>query len=193
MTGIVVSSIRHTGTNFTIQLFRNAGWKETHLNSPSLEDRTVYHAHMEKPGQIDRAIELSRRMPLIIPMRHPYMVEESWKRRCQHAPDIYNTANLVSQFRVLEDRFLPFNPFILPVDSPSRCLSLAKIAQATDTVLRTTWQPVASKKETHKLGLEDTEPSKAIVQLIEDMGYFFRKYYALDTKADEGGRARTSA
>lgn len=175
MNGIVVSSIRHTGTWFTIGLFRNAGWKETGLNTARHEDNTVYHGHMEKETQIKPALELAKHYPIVIPLRHPFRVEESWRRREQHG--FCTTGKMIECLNILLDRFMPLDPLMLPVDSDCREQCLANIETITGVSLETDWQPVNSKKQSHSLRWDELRPSKAIERWCLNNHTFMKMYY----------------
>lgn len=174
MTEVVLPSIRHTGTWFTIRLLTKAGFKETHVNAKR-EDNTVYHGHIEKPTQIEPAVKLAKHMPLVIPMRHPYMVEESWRRRSSNG--FCTTDKLIECFHILADKFLHLNPIIIPIDSDKRETQLAKLASVVGKPLTTDWQPVHSKHQTYKMDVDKIEPSSQMQDLVDEMFSFFAEYY----------------
>src|SRR5687768_3272750 len=103
MADVVLISIPHTGTYFTIKLFTDAGFTEGSLFHPARSDSHIYHGHILKEAQIARAEEMALEMPLVIPFRHPYRVEYSWHARARQYQE------LLGCYRTLIDRFLPLN------------------------------------------------------------------------------------
>lgn len=158
---VVLSSIPHTGTWFTVRLFTERGFNEKGLFEKA-EGDTIFLGHMMKEGQIGRAVQLSDYMPLVIPMRHPFRVEESWKRRG------LDVSELVSCFQTLIERFLPLEPYILPIDSPKREEALQALSEGVGIDLKTDWEVVHGIVGTHDLDLADCEPSEAISAIVQE-------------------------
>jgi len=94
---IVTISVPHTGTWFTIRLFTALRMRETGLNASVLEDGVIYHGHMQKGTQIGQALNLSKQMPLVCPLRHPYRVEESWRREGWDISEMIESRTPISQ------------------------------------------------------------------------------------------------
>jgi hypothetical protein len=158
-------SIPHTGTYFTIRLFTDAGFDETSLFSPLFRPNpTIYHGHMLKQGQIDRALELAEIMPLVIPFRHPYRVEHSWNVRARPLPEMFDC------YRTLITKFLPLKPYFMPIDSPRRAEVLARISRSIGHVnLTTDGSVVNGVKGTHKMRMDEFTPSKKVVELAKSL------------------------
>src|SRR5215471_3684235 len=79
---ICLISVPHNGTQFLRHELVKAGWADSCLFAQRrIPKPQLYLGHCVKAGQTMQAVELSRRMPVIMPLRHPYRVEESWKRR----------------------------------------------------------------------------------------------------------------
>lgn len=163
MPDVVLISIPHTGTNFTIKLFADNGYEEGGLFTPRSFGPMVRHGHMVKEGQIARAIELARTMLLVIPFRHPYRVEESWKRRGKSLAEMYDC------YRTLIDRFLPLNPVFVPVDTERREEAVERLSSRLRTWLTADWSVVNSVSGTHSLALSDCQPSEQTVALAKEI------------------------
>jgi hypothetical protein len=126
---------------------------------------------MVKPGQIQRALDLALEMPLIVPLRHPYRVEESWKRRGK------SVAELVSCFDTLAEKFAPLRPCFMPVDSPRREEALQELSGELGVELSTDWAVVHGEAGTHSLALEDLSPSPPVVDLVARLAPLLSRFY----------------
>ena len=167
---VCLISVPHTGTWFTIRLFK--GMLEDGLNPARIEDNTVYHGHMLKGGQVCAALRMAKDMPLVCPLRHPYRCEESWKRRKK------DVSEMVECFRIYMDKFVPLNPYVMPVDSPRRDQCLRAMAAGLGMDLRADWGNVVNGKSgTHDLALSELSPSPAVVSLVKEMGPFLSRFY----------------
>ena len=163
MPDVVLTSIPHTGTYFTIRLFTDAGFTEGSLFYPARGESHIYHGHMLKPGQIERALELAREMPLIIPFRHPYRVEHSWNLRARPLDEMFRC------YRTLVERFLPLKPLFMPIDSEQRVEHLKRLSAEVGVELSTDWSVVNGVRGTHKTKLEDLQPSQKVVDLVNEL------------------------
>jgi len=70
----VLISVPHTGTHFTLRMLEDAGYTPLGLFEETRERRIVRYGHVLKQGQVDKALELSKTRPLVVPLRHPYRV-----------------------------------------------------------------------------------------------------------------------
>lgn len=167
----VVISVPHTGTNFTMKLFTDQGFKGHSLMAISHSPWTLYQGHVMKSSQINRALELAESMPLVIPMRHPYRVEESWRRRRKPVGE------MVTSFQVLMERFVPLDPYFMPVDSPVRESALARLSAGLGVEFGTTWAVHGGETGTHDLALDDLAPSNAVRELVATMQPLISRFY----------------
>lgn len=167
---LVLISIPHTGTSFTAGLFQDCGFRVAGLfERPG--GKTLYHGHMVKAGQTERALELASRMPLVVPLRHPYLVEEAWKRRGK------SIGELIDCYRTLAERFMLLEPYIMPVDSDRREEALRVMNDGLDLRLETDWRVVNGKHQTHALRREHLSPSYPIKRLVEEIQPFLDRWY----------------
>ena len=172
---LLVPSVRHTGTWFTIQLFMRQGWKQTHPDLYPMGPETVYHAHVERERDVDTMVKLAGCEPMVIPFRHPFRVEESWRRREKHC--IHNEQMLFS-YRMLIDKILPLNPLIMPVDADiNRDEALEALSAKTGVELTTDWLPINSKKQSHGLPFADLTPSPEIISITKELEPVLKHWY----------------
>lgn len=164
-------SIPHTGTYFTIRLFTDAGFTDGSLFHPARSDSHLYHGHMLKEAQIARALDLASEVPLVIPFRHPYRVEHSWNLRARPLPEMFDC------YRTFIERFLPLNPYLMPVDSPRREEVLDGLAESLGARFATDWSVVNGVKGTHVMKLEDYRPSKRVIDLVDEISPWMERMY----------------
>lgn len=126
---------------------------------------------MVKVGQIARALELSEQMPLVVPMRHPFRVEQSWKLRKRPLGEMFRA------YRTFLDEFWPAGPLLLPIDSPRRDAVLERLSERLGLVLKTDWPVVNGVKGTHAVGLDELEPSQRAAELAEEMRPILAEFY----------------
>lgn len=167
----VLMSVPHTGTNYTRRFFREKGWDAVALNDrPNPRRPTLYSAHIMKQTQIGPALKLAERMPLVCPMRHPYWVEESWKRR---GKDI---GLLIRCFHEMAEHFGHAHYFI--VDSPDREGELQRLSGHIGVQFKPDWTVVGSKQHTHDLPRDEISPSQDIERLVSDLASFLSRFYS---------------
>lgn len=163
MADVVSISIPHTGTYFTIKLFTDAGFTDGSLFHPARSDAHVYHGHMLKESQIDRAVDLALDMPLVIPFRHPYRVEHSWNVRARPLDE------MLQCYRTLVERFMPLNPYWVPVDSDRRAEVLHRVSGGLGVSLVTDGSVVNGMKGTHTMKLSEFRPSAPVIELVDEL------------------------
>lgn len=168
---VVLVSVPHTGTKFTVRLLTQQGFREAGLFEKP-HRRTIYQGHMLKEGQIQRGLELAERMPLVCPLRHPYRVELAWRKRGKSIEE------LLTGFRTLVERFIPAGAHIFPVDSHMRSEALHSFSESIGEQIETDWAPVNVYKDgTHSVALSELEPSPEVRALAEDIEPVLARYY----------------
>lgn len=148
---LVLISVPFTGTNFTLDMFRRAGYADVPLTK-IMPGRVVYQGHMTSANQIRHARELSRTRPLVIPLRHPYRACESARRRG------YPVVAILEAYRELADTFMPAAEYVLPVDAPDRDAYL-EIMRRRWHGLQTDWSVVGSRSGTAAMDLAGCTPT----------------------------------
>lgn len=166
---MIVPTVPYTGTNFVAELFRSAGHEVLGLTQKPGRAKYIRQCHVLKPSQIDAAEAHAGVMPVVIPLRHPFRVEESWKRK---GLDI---KEMIRAFKTIEERFLRFAPYFLPIDHDRREEYLDSL-RAIDPDLQTDWPVIESKSGTYGLSLDDLSPSREVEALIQETEYL-RKLY----------------
>lgn len=165
-------SVPHTGTYLTIRLFAACGLRESTLVPARREENTIYHGHMLKGTQVGMGMKLAQQMPLVCPLRHPYRVEESWKRRGK------DVGEMAACFRIYMDKFLPLGPYIVPVDSPMRDEAIRRMSDGLGMELKPDWSVVVNGKcGTDSLSLSELSPSESVRQLVSEMNPFLARFY----------------
>lgn len=167
---VVLCTIPYTGTSFTAKMFQGQGYVQTGLNDNS-QGRAIMTGHMLKETQIGMALDLAKKHPLICTLRHPYRVEEAFRKRNA------DVAQVSRAFRTLTDRFLPLNPYIMAVDSPVREKCLEEMREGLGLNLNTDWSVVGSRSQTHDKDLSEFEPSDDIKTLVRKIWPFLSEYY----------------
>lgn len=139
-------TVQHTGTHFLYAevlgdfctcVMQESVESSLKRKSPMnrLGDFTHYNIHThfldEKVSRFAPFLEL----PILIPMRHPARVYESWFRRKRKKIE-----NCTKQFSNLINVAYPKNPMFLVIDHEDREKRLAEIASFLDISLKTDWQ-----------------------------------------------------
>lgn len=175
---LVLSSVPHSGTRFVEKIFTDhrPRWHVIGLNGQPNPTPTVFEGHMVKPGLTQRVIELSKRMPVVVPLRHPFRVEQSWLLR--------EDRNEISQLWEAFDNLLgPIYDLgqrvtYMPIDASVavRTLQEMKLCDTADAALEPQWdEKVNSKAETWRLELGDIEPSDRARRVAEHP--LFERFY----------------
>jgi hypothetical protein len=163
MGDVVSISVPHTGTYFTLKLFTDAGFTDGSLFHQPRSDSHVYHGHMLKEAQIARALDLACDMPLVIPFRHPFRVEHSWNLRSRPISE------MLQCYRTLIDRFLPLNPYFVPIDSERRAEVLERLSASLEVRLSTDGAVINGVKGTHKMKMGEFQPSMPVMELVDEL------------------------
>jgi hypothetical protein len=167
--GVIVPTVPYTGTNFVCELFRAAGFEILGLQQTPSRPKYLRACHLLKPTQIVPACQLVRTMPAVIPLRHPYRVEESWRRKG------LNVADMIRAFRAADECLTECKPYFLPIDHERREDYLDSL-RAIEPDLQTDWPVIESKSQTHSLRLGQLSPSREVVALVQELDYL-RKLY----------------
>lgn len=174
---LIEISVPYTGTNFLAKLFTDCGFQRVGMQEQVHGNPDILRvAHCIKPTQIDPALTHVRQgKPLVIPCRHPFLVEESYLRKGEGG---YQPI-LVDAFETLITEFAPLTDLILCVDSLKREDQLEHIKSSLDLQLKTDWGVIGSQSTTYGLNLSDLNPSKAVLDLLNRHKSFFSRFYEL--------------
>lgn len=168
MRDLCLISVPHTGTRWCIELLTEARpkWHELGLNyhGRSHQFPHLYHGHCVKDGQTQMAIKWAKEgVPLIMPMRHPYRVEESWRRRGER-----DKGGLVPAYQNMLTKLLPHVSVFLPVDASPlvRAVAETKMNELVGRTLSYRWHKVVNSKTTaNEMKLREMEPSDEIMAI----------------------------
>lgn len=171
MEDVVILSVPHTGTTFTESLFKNIGFHDAPLNQRS-DGKTVHRDHIHNDSRMIQGLQLVKQgLPLIVPLRHPYLTEESWKRRGKENID------MIHGFRNLMERLVPLDPYWMPVDSEKRAQCLEILNRGLGLEICTQWHPERSIGKTFDITWRDCSPSNEVIELAEEMQPLLEKFY----------------
>jgi len=135
------------------------------LQSPAHQVPVLFQGHCVKEGQVERAIELSKRMPLIMPMRHPYRVEESWRRRNYEGRE---ETEMFDAFDHMLNTLLPHVSCFMPIDAEPliRRMQELRLNEIAGVRLPYRWDVLVNSKEgTHNIKLDQLTPSDRIKEV----------------------------
>jgi len=166
---VVILSVPHSGTNLLQRILEDHGFvaAQWHRGDGGSSYTTT---HLTDLGAVQRALNTGLRA--IVPLRHPYRVEESWRRRVKDLNDGYFEA-----WEILADRVMPRDPFVMPVDVPDRDRHLRRLGEWLGTDLATDWPICGSRAGTHGLELAELNPSESVRYLVRDMDWLLARYY----------------
>jgi len=166
VTNLVLCTVPHTGTQWCVRLLADQGWHELGLNYSGNSHKFphLYHGHCMKGSQLTFAIERAKRgTPVIMPMRHPYRVQESWRRR-----DERNMGGLIPTYRNMLEELLPYVRVWLPIDGRpiDQAIAERQLDELTGRTLTYRWHKVVnSKGNTWDMSLAKAEPTEEIREI----------------------------
>lgn len=171
MKDFVFCTVPHTGTTFVETFFFKRGWHDG-LPQDKSDGRTIHRNHCTE-GQYCRTAlnKVSEGHPLVTTIRHPYLVEESWKQRSKEI------GPMIQAFDLWLERIYPRADVVLSVDSPHKELLLANAAEYFDVSPATDWKPERSVGATYDLTYEQCVPSDEVVSLGERMSSVLGRFY----------------
>ena len=163
---ILIPTIQHSGTKLIARMFHNYDWAGLDDN----KDNAIYVGHIS-PGRIDLILDKMKEMPTIIPLRHPYLTQESWRLRGKSLSD------LVDNWRLLVNQIFRHDPYFIAIDTDRRDDQLGQINLELGLTLENDWKVVNSVSNTYNLRYTDIEPQAVIKELVEEIHDFLKLYY----------------
>jgi len=150
---IFIPTVMHSGTRFLHQLI---GWPVQTLAKAQFVDGTIIHCHMDtRSEKFTRALTC----PIVVPMRHPARIYESWARRNFKSK---HPEKLEAQFRRMIREVHPHSPTYVVIDHEDRDLHLKRLNDRFGLALKTDWCPVSEK------GTSDVEITRKRMARVPD-------------------------
>lgn len=158
---MILASVRSTGTRFFTEIFRNAGIqcykKEQITQIPAKLSEGLHVSHCE-PTHMYHLENRASRYPLVLPMRHPRKVAESWVKRGWAINSMF-FAEWYNLFWLHEK----YDGHWLPIDTHDRDECLYKAGQMLGVELITEWKPFeATKTDFEPVGMTVDEAMKVL-------------------------------
>lgn len=164
---VAIPTIQHTGTKFIASMFKyhQAGFLEEDLGD------TMHVGHISLGQIVNIEALLDEGLPVVIPLRHPYLVYESWIRRDKQIHE------LVTNWHLLVDRIDKYNPYYVAIDSRDREDMLDDVNRGLGLRLETDWSPVNVVSNTYMMRPRDIDPPPVIIKLADDIKGFLGRFY----------------
>ena len=176
---VLCVSVHHTGTQFVQKLFEDIGYIATDKTPKEAGNSCNYfhRAHIAPSimTELNEWLKLTDDMPLVIPLRHPVDVLQSWLVRSK-APE-----QMMAQWKMLFDIDARYSPLYLPLDHDDRDAYFTNLRLKTDLKLKTTWPVVGSKVvgSDHIAQLKPVAPSPAHIDMMFELmdAPLFTRFY----------------
>ena len=154
-----IISIQHSGTKLLVRKFQ--------CDELALRDETEgLHVGHISTGQWPHIISRIKD-PTIIPMRHPHLVWESWRRRGK------NINELIENYHLLID-LDQYQPFYVNIDLPIRDWQIDKINTELNLTLAKEWPIINSVCGTYNIDPYTLNPPTSIKEMAQ-------RYYCRET------------
>lgn len=171
MGGIVIPTVPHTGTMFAVRLFTDLGYNQIGLNDPQNREKVVRSGHIVRDGQYQAAVRhIKGGDPAVVPLRHPYLVAESWKRRDKPIDDMKIAYRRLPELQAL-------GAYFLPMDIDGRESYLEVLKAGTGLPVTTKWPVINSYHSTAGLRYTDVTPDADMLAFSAEMGGFLEQFY----------------
>jgi len=165
---IAIPTIQHTGTHLIAKKF---GYRYHWAAMNEDTNREAIHVGHISNGQLPFIKSRLSEIPAIVPLRHPYLVAESWKRRDMPLD------RLRHHWHLLVQEIDPFHPYYIAIDTPQRDSQLERVNKELNLSLPLNWPVRNSKKGTHTLKPEDCTPDPLIELLTFEIRDFLSRFY----------------
>lgn len=176
---VVIPTVQHTGTIWLAKhLFGGNGFEVCTFRGEARTDKVVHYGHCW-PGELKYMRPLLKRYPAVVPLRHPHLVFEAWRRR--HRTHF----EMLLQWSILINEVDKYKPLYLPIDRPDRDKYLRAINRRLGVELNPDWSPQHSFTGTHSvdpLSVDVYDDCRAFFDQP-----FFRRFY--DTRRRGTGEA----
>jgi hypothetical protein len=178
---IAIPSIQHTGTHF-VRTHHLGKYERLEISEPVprcwWRGDYVYQAHL-MDGHMEYWPEILLKVPAIVPLRHPYLVFETWKRESAKGVPGREPEILVRYWETLINEIDRYNPFYLPIDSPNREEYVGRINKVLRLDLSMRFPVIHSKQGTGELTPNDVEVNSITNELVDRHKTFFERFYEI--------------
>ena len=140
---------------------------------PRPPEKCIRVAHCIKSTQIDPAFAHAQTKPLVLPCRHPFRCEESYRRKGEED----YLAVMIPAYEVLIEKFAPLTDLFMCVDSENRESQLEHLRESLNIPLKTDWEVISSKSTTFGMKMSDFDPSEEARALVDRHSEFFGRFY----------------
>lgn len=169
---IIIPTIPHTGTRFTENLFIQQGYSSAAMNEEISDSRTkVIRVGHISIGQRPHILKHIFSNIAVIPLRHPYLTAESWRRREKPLEE------MCYAYRLLVNELDSFDPLYLPIDTPDREYYLNEISDFLGVNLATEWEVKNSHHDTSRLHWQDLPQEGIVQELVTEIQPLLDRFY----------------
>ena len=167
---ILIPTVPHSGTHLIHDMFVQAGFESAPIQNRHTGN-TVTTTHIDRDERLSRVLSMMNEYQAVTPIRHPYLVEESWRRREQPLDRLYATYRRLPALHEA-------GALIVPVDSPERDKYIKRINKSLGINLKPDWKTVVNGyHNTHNMTYKDVKPSDEIKKLTQELSFFLSNYY----------------
>ena len=140
--GVVLATVRHTGSLFFRGILLRAGFQLTPLRGEAKPPPLIF-AHLYDTHMDDIFRWLEQFPTLVIPMRDPQECADGWTRRgatFEHFEEMWRNVEVLEQF----------SPSFVSIDTDDREERLSALARRLGRDLQTDWAPVNRSGKEYK-------------------------------------------
>lgn len=166
---ICVPTVQHTGSFFVTRHLLD-GYPEQPIRTDNYASG-VYFDHVNPEKRVFWQPLLDCANAIIVPLRHPVIVAESWRRKGKPLDDMY------AQWDMLIDFVDPYQPAYLPLDVDIRDAHLGAINERYNLKLQTRWPVINSKVKTYGLDRQNLPIDTQLQQLLDRLDPLLSRFY----------------
>ena len=131
---ILIPTVPHSGTHLIHDMFVQAGFESSPIQNKHVGN-TVTTTHIDRDERLNRVLSMMNEYQAVTPIRHPYLVEESWRRREQPLEPLYATLRRLP-------KLYEAGALITPIDSPQRDKYIDWVNKTLNINLKPDWETV---------------------------------------------------
>jgi hypothetical protein len=160
---VFIASVHHTGTQFAQKLFEDLGYIGTDKTPKEAGNSVNYfhRSHIAPSILTELKMWLEIGVPIVVPMRHPWAVVQSWLARKKALKQLMEQYELL--FRLVDT----YPVLYLPLDTMDREVYLHHLRLECDPLLTTNWPVIGSDAKLERVPIDD-EGAAILVDLIDE-------------------------